>query len=172
MKIEFKLLFMVFACYALPSQAWWLESVNSASATVAVSSDNDKAHNEWLKQRFSKQHQQLISVVAVADMFFSCNKERNTNKTDYSLSFLINEMDKNTLAENLDSCLGEDTMQSDVALNFGLFGCFHEQLAHLPQTEREQKMHLVKQAVSALSHEERKKSFTQCVTEQSINYLK
>ena len=33
-------------------------------------------------------------------------------------------MDKNTLAEKLGSCLGEDTMQSDVALDFGLLGCF------------------------------------------------
>ena len=81
-------------------------------------------------------------------------------------------MDKNVLAEKLATCLGEDTMQSDTALNFGLFGCFHQQLAHLPKAEREQKMTLVKQAVSSLSHEERKKSFTQCVTEQSIHYLK
>jgi hypothetical protein len=172
MKIELKLLLMVFACYTLPSQAWWFVSANSTAATVGASSANDKAHNEWLKKRFSDQHQQLIPVVAVADIFFSCNKIRKTDKADYSLSFLINKMDKNTLAEKLASCLGDDIMQSDVALNFGMFGCFHEQLAHLPQTEREQKMHLVKQAVSALSHEERKKSFTQCVTEQSIHYLK
>jgi hypothetical protein len=63
-------------------------------------------------------------------------------------------------------------MKSDVALNFGLFGCFQAQLAHLPKAERDQKMILVKQAVSSLSHSERKKSFTQCVTEQSIHYLK
>ena len=172
MKIELKLLLIVLACYALPSQAWWLVSVNSAGSTTGESSANDKAHNEWLKERFSKQHQQLMPVVAVADIFFSCNQARKTDKTDYSLSFLINKMDKNILAEKLASCLDEDVMQSDVALNFGLLGCFHEQLSHLPKAESEQKMKLVKQAVAALSHEERKKSFTQCVTEQSIRYLK
>ena len=111
-------------------------------------------------------------MVAVADMFFSCNQTRKTDKADYQLNYLVTQMDKNTLAEKLADCLGEDTMQSDVALNFGLFGCFQQQLAHLPKVEREQKMLLVKQAVHSLSHEERKKSFTQCVTEQSIHYLK
>jgi ABC-type thiamine transport system substrate-binding protein len=172
MKLELKLLLIIFACYASSSHAWWLVSANTANVTTGTSSANDKAHNEWLKKRFSKQHQQLIPVVAVADIFFSCNKARQTDNTDYTLDFLINQMDKNTLAEKLTSCLGVDTMQSDVALNFGLFGCFHEQLSHLPKIEREQKMTLVKQAVSLLSHEERKKSFSQCVTEQSIHYLK
>lgn len=178
MKIALKLLLIVIVFYTLPSKAFWFNdtpaknSVNSSAASADINIANDQAHNEWLKKRFSKQHQQLIPIVAVADMFFSCNQARKTEKIDYPLSFLINQMDKNTLAEKLGNCLGKDTMQSDVALNFGLFGCFEEQLAHLPKTEREQKMHLVKQAVSSLSHEERKKSFTQCVTEQSIHYLK
>lgn len=172
MKILLKLLLVVLACYALPSQAWWLYSVNSASTSVDVNPGNEQAHNDWLKKRFSKQHQQLIPVVAVADMFFMCNQVRKTDKVDYKLNYLITEMDKNTLAEKLGSCLGEDTMQSDLALNFGLLGCFHEQLAHLPKADRDQKMQLVKQAVFSLSHSERKKSFTQCVTEQSIHYLK
>lgn len=172
MKILSKFLLVVFTCYALPSQAWWFFSVNTTSDPVEVSTSNDKAHNEWLKKRFSEQHQQLIPVVAVADMFFICNQVRKLDKVDYKLNFLITEMDKNTLAEKLGRCLGEDSMQSDVALNFGLMGCFQGQLAHLPKAEREQKMHLVKQAVSSLSHNERKKSFTRCVTEQSIHYLK
>jgi hypothetical protein len=168
MKIELKLLLIVLSCYVLPSQAWW--SVSSSETSPANKSD--KAHNEWLKKRFSKQHQELIPVVAVADVFYSCNQARKTDKTDYELSFLINQMDKNTLAEKLGECLGDDTMQSDVALNYGLLGCFEQQLSHLPKAEREQKMQLVKQAIYSLSHEERKKSFTQCVTEQSIHYLK
>jgi len=172
MKIKLKLLLIVVACYALPSQAWWLTSANTASSSVVDSATDIKAHNDLLKERFSKQHQQLMPIVAVADMFFSCNKARQTEKNDYTLIFLINQMDKNTLAEKLESCLGEDTMQSDVALNFGLFGCFHAQFSHLPKADSAQKKKLVKQAVSVLSHEERKKSFTQCVTEQSIHYLK
>jgi len=173
MKIELKLLLIVLACYAFPSHAWWLVTTNSAANTSPVSSsESDKAQSEWLKKRFSKQHQQLIPVVAVADMFFSCNQVRKVDGVEYELSYLITQMDKNTLAEKLGACLGDDTMQSDTALNFGLFGCFHQQLAHLPKAERAQKMQLVKQAVSSLSHEERKKSFTQCVTEQSIHYLK
>ena len=143
--------------YALPSKAWLLAK--------------DEAHQQWLKQRFSVQHQQLIPVVAVADIFFSCNQVRQTDKTNYPLSFLIQQMDKNTLAEKLNRCLGEDTMQSDVAINFGLVACFQQQLSHLPNIEQQQKMKLVRQAVSSLSYDERKKSFTQCVTEQSIHYL-
>ncbi|KGJ91624.1 hypothetical protein [Colwellia psychrerythraea] len=173
MKKQLNLLLVVFVCYASPSHAWWLASTNStASINPSKPAESNKAHNEWLKKRFSKQHQALIPVVAVADMFFSCNQVRKTDKVDYNLKHLITEMDKNILAEKLANCLGGDAMQSDTALNFGLFGCFQQQLAHLPKTEREQKMLLVKQAVSSLSHEERKKSFTQCVTEQSIHYLK
>jgi hypothetical protein len=172
MKISLKLLLIFFTCYTLPSQAWWLISANTVSSLAGDSATDIKAHNEWLKERFSKKHQQLIPIVAVADIFFSCNKVRKTDKTDYTLIFLINQMDKNTLAEKLESCLGEDTMQSDVALNFGLFGCFHAQFSHLPKADSAKKKKLVKQVVSVLSHEERKKSFTQCVTEQSIQYLK
>ncbi len=173
MKIALKLLIIVLVCYSLPSKAWWLVSSSSAvEASAANENKSDKAHNEWLKKRFSKQHQQLIPVVAVADVFYSCNQARKTDKVDYELSFLINQMDKNTLAEKLGECLGDDTMQSDVALNYGLLACFEQQLAHLPKTDREQKMQLVKQAIYSLSNEERKKSFTQCVTEQSIHYLK
>jgi hypothetical protein len=105
-------------------------------------------------------------------MFFICNKERKVDQTAYQLNDLVTKMDRNTLAEKLILCLKEDTMQSDTALNFGLLGCFHAQLAHLPADDRMQKMKLVKQAINNLSHNERKKSFTQCVTEQSIQYLK
>jgi hypothetical protein len=80
-------------------------------------------------------------------------------------------MDKIRLAEKLITCLGDDNLQSEVALNFGLLGCFHEQLAHLPESERQQKMMLVKQAILSLSLSERQKSLTQCVTEQAIHYL-
>ena len=169
MKTRLNLLLVVLSFCAFPSHAWWLTSANPPVDSTAK---NDKAHNEWLKKRFSEQHQQLIPVVAVADIFFSCNQARKTDKANYQLSYLINKMDKNNLADKLGNCLGEDTMQSEVALNFGLFGCFQDQLAHLPKAERQQKMQLVKQAVASLSHEERKKSFTQCVTEQSIQYLK
>lgn len=173
MKIKLIFFFTFVTCYAFPSHAWWITSTASRADEIpAIDVSNNKAHNEWLKKSFSKQHQQLIPIVAVADMFFSCNQTRKTDKINYELSFLINKMDRNTLAEKLSSCLGEDTMQSDDALNFGLFGCFHEQLAHLPKAEREQKMQLVKKAISSLSPNERKKSFTQCVTEQSIHYLK
>lgn len=169
MKILSKILLISLACFTLPSHAWWLKSTNSS---VDISEKKDEAHNQWLKERFSKQHEQLIPIVAVADMFFSCNQARKTDDEKYEISYLVNEMDKNTLAEKLGNCLGDDTMQSNVALNFGLLGCFQQQLAHLPEEERDQKMHVVKKTMSSLSYDERKKSFTQCVTEQSIHYLK
>ncbi|TYK67454.1 hypothetical protein CWS31_000855 [Colwellia echini] len=178
MRKSLNIMLLSFIFYAQPSHAWWLSAAHSAPLTtneeviVESTPESNKAHNDWLTSRFSEQHQQLIPVVAVADMFFSCNNTRKTDESDYELSFLINKMDRNTLAEKLITCLGEDTMQSDEAINFGLFGCFHAQLAHLPKKDREEKMVLVQQAVKSLSHSERQKSFSQCVTEQSIHYLK
>lgn len=128
-------------------------------------------HNAWLMDKFSQQHQALIPIVAVADMFYACNKARKVDPIGYRLPDLVNKMHRDQLAEKLALCLGEDSMQSDVALNFGLLGCFHQQLSHLPEAERQQKMKLVKKAILSLSLSERKKSFTQCVTEQSIHYL-
>ena len=107
----------------------------------------------------------------VADMLYACNKVRQIEPVNFQLKDLIVNMDKIRLAEKLVRCLGEDELQSDVALNFGLLGCFHAQLAHLPETERQQKMALVKNAVLSLSSEERKKSLTQCVSQQAIHYL-
>ena len=104
-------------------------------------------------------------------MFFSCNQERKVDSANQTLRELVTKVDRNTLAEKLILCLGEDTMQSDTALNYGLLGCFHQQLSHLPEEDRQQKMKLVRQAIANLSHNERKKSFTQCVTEQAIQYL-
>lgn len=168
-RISIFLLLLITSFYMLPSHAWWFISATSEETTPPASK---KEHDEWLKKRFSEQHQQLIPIVAVADIFISCNQARKTDTIEYALSHLINEMDRNTLATKLGQCLGEDTMQSDTALNFGLLGCFQDQLSHLPNAEREQKMQLVEKSILALSHGERKKSFTQCVTEQSIQYLK
>jgi len=135
------------------------------------SEQSSAEHNAWLKEQFSQQHEKLIPIVAVADIFYACNQTRKVIARTHSLADLINKMDKNKLAESLALCLGEDTLQSDVAINFGLVGCFDEQLAHLPKEEREQKMILVKKVILSLSREERQKSFTQCVTEQAIHYL-
>jgi hypothetical protein len=155
--------------------------VSLLSFSVLASKNSSKLHenqqketeqNTWLKERFQDQHRALIPIVAVADMFFSCNNERKVDDVEYTIRDLVTKVDRNTLAEKLILCLKDDTMQSDIALNFGLFGCFHQQLAHLPEAERKQKLALVSQAINNLSHDERKKSFTQCVTEQAIHYLK
>ncbi len=144
-----------------------------ASAWMSVATSHTaNAHNAWLKERFSEQHEKLIPVVAVADIFFSCNQERKIDEHNYQLTELITVIDKGVLAEKLSLCLGEDKVHSDVALNFGLLGCFHQQLSHLPAQERKEKMKLVRQTIVVLSLDERKKSFTQCVTEQAIHYLK
>lgn len=134
--------------------------------------ESTQKHNAWLKKKFSEQHKKLIPIVAVADIFYACNIERKVDPIDYKLSDLIVIVDKNILAQKLALCLGDDNIKSEVAINFGLLGCFHEQLAYLPTIERQQKLILVKNAIHALSSSERKKSFTQCVTEQAIHYLK
>lgn len=164
MKISFITLFFVLLTSTVLAQ--------DLSAGQSTDQENTQQHNAWLKQKFSAQHQKLIPVIAVADMFYTCNIERKVDPIDYKLSDLILTMDKNLLAEKLALCLGDDAIQSEVAIKFGLQGCFHEQLAHLPAVERQQKMLLVNNAIQSLSSSERKKSFTQCVTEQAIHYLK
>ncbi|MBL4765876.1 MAG: hypothetical protein JKX67_11495 [Colwellia sp.] len=163
MKISFIALLLVLLTNALPAQG--------LSEKVNTDKESSQEHNAWLKQRFSDQHQKLIPVIAVADIFYACNIERKIDAINYPLTDLILSMDKNRLAEKLALCLGNDTIKSDVAVNFGLLGCFHEQLVHLSRAERQQKMRLVKSAINSLSSSERKKSFTQCVTEQAIHYL-
>ncbi len=143
------------------------EVISQGSESVSTAE-----HNAWLKQKFSKQHEQLIPVVAVADMLYACNNARKVEPVIFKHEELILRMDRDRLAEKLVTCLGEDTMQSEAALNFGLIGCFQAQLADLPAAERQQKMALVEQAILSLSASERKKSFTQCVTQQTIRYLK
>ena len=162
-----KKLFIILSCSFL-----WLNHLPAQAFSSNLKQEQTRAkHNAWLKSEFSKQHEKLIPVVAVADMFYACNKARKIDRIDYQLSDLVTKMHKKQLAEKLTLCLDKDTIQSDVALNFGLLGCFHEQLAHLPKVERQQQMLLVEKAILSLSHSERKKSFTQCVTEQSIHYL-
>lgn len=142
------------------------------SMAFAIDSHHEQlTRDQWLKARFGAQHEKLIPIVAVADMVFSCESEKsNINKT--TIKTLITTLDKNALAERLLACLGTHSPKSDTALNYGLMGCFHEQLAELPSDERNEKMRLVKNAIASLSRQERQKSFTQCVTDQSISYLK
>ena len=147
---------------SVPTQAF---SKNSKQEQITTE------HKAWLKEKFSEQHKKLIPIVAVADMYYACNKRRKVDPISYQLTDLVNKIDKNQLADKLSLCLGEDTVQSDVALNFGLLGCFHEQLSHLSEIEKKQRMALVEKAILSLSRNERKKSFTQCVTEQAIHYL-
>lgn len=138
---------------------------------LSAEDDNLTEHQEWLKNKFTEQHNKLIPIVAVADMLFACNKENGQDYGDYSLDILITKMDKTRLAEKLTSCLGDKSVGSELAINYGLLGCFHDQLDDSPANEKSEKMTLVKKAINSLSLEEKKKSFTQCVTNQSISYL-
>ena len=164
---------LIALCFVLLTNVLLIAASLAQDLPGKVTNDNksNQEHNAWLKQKFSGPHQKLIPKVAVADMFYACNIERKVDPIDYQLKNLILTMDKNRLAKKLTLCLGHDSIKSEVAINFGLIGCFHEQLAHLPQVERQQKMLLVKSAIHALSNDERKKSLTQCVTEQAIHYL-
>jgi hypothetical protein len=127
---------------------------------------------QWLKDLFSKQHDELIPKVAVADMFFACNLESNNQFGSKSLADLINHVAKGRLAEKLNACLNGDSIKSDRAIDYGLLGCFHDQLDELPDDEKQQKIALVKKAIASLSKVEKKKSLSQCVTDQAISYLK
>ena len=135
------------------------------------SAQKSEVYDQWLKDQFEDKHQKLMPVVAVADMFFSCNKNRQPSAEQYTLKQLITEMDKNTLAINLATCLGGEGIKSEQALNFGLLGCFSDQLSILPKEQHVEKMLVVENSFSSLSREDRQKSFTQCISEQAINYL-
>ena len=150
--------------------------IASVLFTVAVqgqaSEMTSEQYNVWLKKTFAKKHEALIPVVAVADMFYACNKQRKIDPIGYQVKELIVKMDRELLADKLAQCLNGETVKSETALNFGLTGCFYEQLQSLPKQERQQKMVLVKRAIASLTYKERQKSFTQCVTDQAIDYLK
>ncbi|MEW6989916.1 hypothetical protein AADZ91_04415 [Colwelliaceae bacterium 6441] len=138
----------------------------------SFSAEMTDEHKNWLKDKFSAQHEKLIPIVAVADMYFACNQARKVEPVNQEVKALINQLDRNVLAEKLSACLQGDLPNSDAALNFGLIGCFHEQLKELPKEDRAIKKKLVLQAIARLSKAERQKSLTQCVTDQAIGYLK
>ena len=138
----------------------------------ASASEMTAEHEKWLKDKFSLQHEKLIPIVAVADIFFACNQVRKTDQENYQVTDLVTKISRNELAEKLSTCLQGELPNSDTALNFGLIGCFHEQLKGLPEADRKVKTKLVKQAIARLSKAERQSSFTQCVTDQAIGYLK
>ena len=134
--------------------------------------------DEMINQ-FTLLHQQLMPRVAVADMFYGChfndhlknNSDLVTKDQQYSFSYLINEMDKNTLAIKLMACLGEDSIASDKALNFGIKACFIDQFSELPELEQAQALTRVDTAIQSLAKAERQQSFTKCVNNQTLKYL-
>ena len=144
----------------------------SLTATAQEKTPEQLEHAKWLKLRFSEQHKNLIPIVAVADMFFACDKAKNSGTANYQVKELVESMDRNVLAKKLSTCLADASMQSDKALNYGLQGCFYEQLDHLPQDKKQEKMQVVTASIVSLSREDRQKSFSRCVTDQTISYLK
>lgn len=134
--------------------------------------EGGEVYKAWLRKQFAEQHQKLTPIVAVADMFHACNQVRNASGEQYTVKFLVEEMDKDLLASKLENCLAEDNLNSDAAVNFGLMGCFQEQLSKLPDEEKKAKMKLVRQAINSLDRVERQGTLTQCVTDQAISYLK
>lgn len=139
--------------------------------TGTVQAIEDEVYKKWLKERFADQHEQLIPVVAVADMYFSC-QQTLTAKKRYQVKELIMEMSREELALKLQNCLGEHSLDSDVAVDYGIKACFYEQFSQLSEKDRSDRMKLVSKAVASLSLEEKKKSFAKCVTSQTIAYLR
>jgi len=137
-------------------------------STVAHANENDDG---VLKKRFGEQHNAIMPVVAVADMFFACNRQRHSDDYDYQIADLVNKMDKNKLAEKLRTCLGGESLKSDVAINFGLIGCFHSQMDKLNQKQYEEKMGKLELLLLKLPRAERQKTFTKCVSEQALYFL-
>ncbi|WNC72673.1 hypothetical protein RGQ13_01460 [Thalassotalea psychrophila] len=135
---------------------------------VAASQTKPANPDEMVKQ-FSEMHQQLMPIVAVADMFYGCHL--NKPQEQYALNFLINDMDRNLLATKLSECLGEENLASDNALNFGIKACFSDQMSHLTESEQQKNIEQVEAVLAKLPRAERQKSFTQCVNNQTLKYL-
>ena len=146
-------------------------SLGISIASLASTQTNNNS-DEALKNRFAAQHQAMIPIVAVADMFFACNRQRHSENYDYQLNELITKMDKGELAQKLDKCLAGAPLKSDIALNFGLIGCFHSQMATLDQKTYDEKMGQLELLLVQLPREERQKTFTKCVTDQAIYFLR
>jgi len=140
--------------------------------STSYAKDDVDATEKVLQQRFIDKHQAMVPVVAVADMFFACNRQRYTDSYDYQIADLVNKMDKGQLAENLSACLGGESLKSDIALNFGLIGCFHSQMANLDQKKYDEKMGKLELLLVKLPREQRQKTFTKCVSEQALYFVK
>ena len=141
----------------------------SSLAFAQTGSAPSKLNDDKMMQAFSEQHQNLMPIVAVADMYYGCLLTKD--QTPPTLNTLITATDKNQLAEQLSTCLGENSLASDAALNGGLVACFIDQTSHLPEQEREQSMQQVKEAIYSLPRAERQRSFTQCVNNQTLKYM-
>jgi hypothetical protein len=128
-------------------------------------------HQQWLKDKFSEQHDRLLPIVAVADMLFGCNQASQANQNNITIPYMIVSLDRQVLADKLKACLKGQSIDSNLVLSYGLVGCFHEQLKNLSADDRKAKQKLVTQAIKSLSKIEKQKSFTQCVTDQAVDYL-
>ena len=159
------------ARFAALSATIGISLLTSVCFAQSAPSEMDQKHKDWLMKEFAPKHQALIPKVAVADMFYGCNLVRKVDPVPYQLPQIIKQMDKGLLAEKLSTCLDGASAQSDTALNFGLVGCFSDQLSELSPADRQEKMALVENAIKRLSREQRQKSFTKCVTEQAIKYI-
>ncbi len=124
---------------------------------------------EALVASFEKMHQELMPVVAVADMFYGCNKAAGGE--DYSFETLINDMDKEQLATKLTTCLGSDSLASDEALDFGIMACFADMVSDMEEAEQTTRLNQVREVLKELPREQRQSNFTQCVNNQTLKYL-
>ncbi|TLU65274.1 hypothetical protein FE810_08240 [Thalassotalea litorea] len=146
--------------------------ISSAFTFSAFAAENTSTNEQDLVNNFAEIHQNLMAKVAVADMYFGCQlANQDTPQTSDSIETLILRTDKDTLGQQLIDCLGEDSIGSDKALNYGITGCFSDQTKHLAKQEQQQKMTQVAQAIESLDKTERQKSFTQCVNNQALQYL-
>ncbi len=139
--------------------------------SVQASEQSYTKHEQWLNDQFAVQHQALIPIVMVANIFFACNQEKNFSPVPYTMKQLMKTMSRDTLAENTVACLGTNDMKSNQAVNFALKGCFHDTFIDLPASEKIKKLSAVNSALSSLSLQERQKSLTSCTTLQTIQYL-
>lgn len=136
------------------------------AGSFSVLANQDKAFTEY-KQK----HQQLIPKVLVADIYYGCIVKGKQQTPEHSLNHMISVLTKDSLAQLTLTCLGDTSIQSEQATDYGLYGCFASQMAFLEAEVFHQKMAQVDQLIETLAVKEKQKSLSQCVSDQAIAYI-
>jgi hypothetical protein len=144
----------------------WASLVNASENTAGIDTKSNP-----LIETLAIRHQQLMTVVAVADIYFGCQQANPAQHQSYPHSELISKINPNALAEKLEACLNTMPLKSEKAIEYGLIGCISDQVKGLAEEKQQQHLAKLKALLSKLTIAEKQKNFTKCVNDQALEYL-